>query len=263
MLSMKNDGLLNRTVRHGALTPTDSNAIWEHQPMTIYHIHHIIPRHMGGSDDPSNLIQLTVEEHAEAHRKLWEEHGNEYDRAAWLGLSSLIGRKEILSIVNSERMKRLWKDPEYREKQSSCSKISQNNPDVKQKKSEATKSLWCNPEYRKKQIERMNTPEYKEWRSSLAKARHEKRRIENPPIQKPKKDKSAINRKNQYELLSNNTHNFQIEENKKKLSKCVSESNKKRIGYKWWNNGVKNKQSKECPGEGWILGKIGRKNQHV
>ena len=47
--------------------------------MTIYHFHHIIPKHLGGSDDPSNLIRLTVEEHAEAHRKLYEEHGLEED----------------------------------------------------------------------------------------------------------------------------------------------------------------------------------------
>ena len=33
------------------------------------HKHHIIPRHMGGTDDPSNLIELTIEEHAEAHRR--------------------------------------------------------------------------------------------------------------------------------------------------------------------------------------------------
>ena len=43
---------------------------------TIYHVHHIVPRHMGGTDDPSNLIKLTIEEHAEAHKKLWEKHGN-------------------------------------------------------------------------------------------------------------------------------------------------------------------------------------------
>jgi hypothetical protein len=37
------------------------------------HIHHIIPKHMGGSNDPSNLIKLTVAEHAEAHRKRFSE----------------------------------------------------------------------------------------------------------------------------------------------------------------------------------------------
>ena len=52
----------------------------------IYHNHHIIPRHAGGTDAPDNLVKLTVQEHAEAHKKLWEEHGRLEDRAAWLGL---------------------------------------------------------------------------------------------------------------------------------------------------------------------------------
>tara|TARA_B110000858_G_scaffold95786_1_gene110321 strand:+ start:2853 stop:3341 length:489 start_codon:yes stop_codon:yes gene_type:complete len=51
---------------------------------------------MGGSDDPSNLIELTVEEHAEAHRKLYEEHGLWQDKVAWQGLAGLIGHDEIM-----------------------------------------------------------------------------------------------------------------------------------------------------------------------
>lgn len=57
---------------------------------SIYHNHHIIPRHAGGTDDPSNLMKLTVEEHAEAHRRLWEEHGRLGDKAAWEMLSGQI-----------------------------------------------------------------------------------------------------------------------------------------------------------------------------
>jgi hypothetical protein len=60
----------------------------------IYHTHHIVPRHMGGSDDPSNLIKLTVEEHAEAHLKLYEEHGSKFDYIAYLALSNQIGYEE-------------------------------------------------------------------------------------------------------------------------------------------------------------------------
>jgi hypothetical protein len=31
--------------------------------MATKHIHHVIPLHMGGTDEPSNLIELTIAEH--------------------------------------------------------------------------------------------------------------------------------------------------------------------------------------------------------
>lgn len=51
------------------------------------HVHHIVPKHMGGSDDPSNLIELTIEEHAQAHFNLWEKFGCIEDKIAWKCLS--------------------------------------------------------------------------------------------------------------------------------------------------------------------------------
>ena len=73
----------------------------------ILHKHHIIPRHMGGTDDPSNLVEVTVEEHAELHRQLWEELGQWQDYCAWQGLSGQIGKEEINLMKN--RMARLGK----------------------------------------------------------------------------------------------------------------------------------------------------------
>lgn len=62
----------------------------------IRHKHHIVPKHAGGSDDPSNIVELTVEEHAEAHKKLWEQYGRKEDWLAWQGLAGMIGRDEII-----------------------------------------------------------------------------------------------------------------------------------------------------------------------
>ena len=62
--------------------------------MTIYHKHHIIPRHMGGTDDPENLVEVTIEQHAELHRQLWEELGHWQDRIAWQMLSGQITTAE-------------------------------------------------------------------------------------------------------------------------------------------------------------------------
>jgi hypothetical protein len=61
---------------------------------------------MGGTDDPSNLIELSVEEHAEAHKKLYEEHGNELDKIAYEALSGMIGQEEVIKKVLSESGKR-------------------------------------------------------------------------------------------------------------------------------------------------------------
>jgi hypothetical protein len=62
----------------------------------LKHKHHIIPKHMGGSDDPSNLVELTVEEHAEAHRKLYEQYGHWQDKIAYDMLSGQIGLDDAI-----------------------------------------------------------------------------------------------------------------------------------------------------------------------
>ena len=59
-------------------------------------MHHIIPKHMGGTDDPGNLVELTVEEHAAAHRILYEQYGKIEDKIAYLGLEKQIGKDELL-----------------------------------------------------------------------------------------------------------------------------------------------------------------------
>lgn len=65
--------------------------------MTI-HKHHIIPKHAGGSDDLSNLVDLSVEAHAEAHRVLWEQNGMTADFVAWKMLSGKSSEAELARI---------------------------------------------------------------------------------------------------------------------------------------------------------------------
>ena len=66
------------------------------------HKHHIIPRHAGGTDDPSNLIELSVFDHAEAHRILYEEYGRWQDYVAWQGLAKLSPKEELVRIKQIE-----------------------------------------------------------------------------------------------------------------------------------------------------------------
>ena len=58
------------------------------------HKHHIIPKHAGGSNDKSNIIELTVEQHSEAHRILYEKYGRWQDKIAWKALSGQITSDE-------------------------------------------------------------------------------------------------------------------------------------------------------------------------
>jgi NUMOD3 motif/HNH endonuclease len=58
------------------------------------HRHHIIPKHAGGSDDPSNLVTLTIADHALAHKALFEQYGRWQDRVAWLSLAGIMKDEE-------------------------------------------------------------------------------------------------------------------------------------------------------------------------
>lgn len=69
--------------------------------MNIYHKHHIIPKHIGGTDDPSNLIELTIEEHAEAHKELYEKYNRWQDYCAWQSLSGQITCAEATKMAQS------------------------------------------------------------------------------------------------------------------------------------------------------------------
>lgn len=87
--------------------------------MVTHHWHHIIPKHAGGTDDPSNLVRLTVAEHAEAHRLLWEQHGRPEDKLAWLLLAGKTDEAEAARIELAKHVQqRRWQDPAAREAQS-------------------------------------------------------------------------------------------------------------------------------------------------
>jgi hypothetical protein len=104
----------------------------------IKHKHHIIPRHMGGTDDPSNLIELTIEEHAEAHRLLYEQYGKIEDRLAWMGLTGQIGKDEILIQIAKSR-KGEKRSKEFCENQSRTRKGHIVTEETKRKISKANK----------------------------------------------------------------------------------------------------------------------------
>ena len=103
---------------------------------------------MGGTDDPSNLVELTVEEHAEAHRILFETYGRKEDELAWKGLAGIIGKEELLHelfvlsgsksrppIGHKANLGRKWSD-EYKQKMSFVTKGIKKTQEHKNKISE-------------------------------------------------------------------------------------------------------------------------------
>ena len=67
----------------------------------IKHKHHIIPKHAGGSNDSSNIIELSIPEHAEAHRVLYEKYNKPEDKLAWQCLSGMLTKQEIIQELSS------------------------------------------------------------------------------------------------------------------------------------------------------------------
>lgn len=72
-----------------------------------FHTHHIIPKYKGGTDDPSNLIEVTIEEHADLHLQLWEEYGDHRDLLACHGLMGLVDKDQIMSHIFKENGKKV------------------------------------------------------------------------------------------------------------------------------------------------------------
>ena len=52
---------------------------------------------MGDTDDPNNIIELSVEEHAKAHFELYQKHGKQEDYLAWKSLTKQIGHQQIFA----------------------------------------------------------------------------------------------------------------------------------------------------------------------
>ena len=58
---------------------------------------------MGGTDDDSNIVQLTIDEHANAHKELYEKFGLKEDYIAWKSLSGQFSDQERLYELASLR----------------------------------------------------------------------------------------------------------------------------------------------------------------
>lgn len=70
------------------------------------HVHHIMPRKLGGTNDPENLVVVSIEEHAKIHHSQWILSGRWQDEVAWRALSGQVGRDEARRLA----VKLSWND---------------------------------------------------------------------------------------------------------------------------------------------------------
>lgn len=63
------------------------------------HKHHIIPKHRGGTDDPSNLVEITPTQHAMFHFCEWKLWGDYKDFCAY---KMILGDVKIQSLGEQE-----------------------------------------------------------------------------------------------------------------------------------------------------------------
>ena len=118
---------------------------------------------MGGTDDPENLIEVTVEEHAKLHKELYKKYGYKEDKVAWLALSKQIGHEEIWlerSSMGGEKNRGVPKSQEHKDKISESLVGKKQNSDTRKKISNSmrgnTNSInHSSTKYKRKQSETM------------------------------------------------------------------------------------------------------------
>lgn len=136
---------------------------WSKETAPCYtETHHIIPKCCNGTDDPSNLVELTLDEHYLAHLYLAVANDAEglYESLILIEkrLSTkspvLTENKDLMCIAKEEyirrasaRAKELWATQEYRDKVIQSMKASWNK-ERRDKYSALASDRWNNNEYR-------------------------------------------------------------------------------------------------------------------
>ena len=69
----------------------------------ITNIHHIKPKHSGGTNNTNNLEELTIRDHTKAHYELWIRYGSKKDKMS----GDLILSKHKHPSLHIYRMERL------------------------------------------------------------------------------------------------------------------------------------------------------------
>lgn len=221
------------------------------------HKHHIIPKHAGGTDDITNLVELTIEEHALAHKLLYEKYGRWQDRVAWLSLSGIM--------KDEERIYEILKNSNpggYTHSEESRKKISMAQKGKKKKYPPWNKGKTCPGIGGRKKGTKWSDNErliQEKIRSAPGYYDFNKDPIRNKKISDAKKGtKGSACGKSWYNNGKIETYDFNCPNGFIKGRLPRLQLGKR--GLVWFNNGQENKQYKEGnQPEGFIRGRISKK----
>jgi hypothetical protein len=108
------------------------------------HKHHLTPKYCGGSDDPSNLIEVSIVQHAMFHYCNWRLWNSWQDRLAWKTLSGQISNSEasyLAKIEGGKKGTKIW------------SALVKNDQNVRENFSRSIKSRWLDKKSREKNLQ--------------------------------------------------------------------------------------------------------------
>jgi len=202
--------------------------------MAKTHRHHIVPRALGGSDDPENITILDAIEHAEIHAKEFLAGGIQFDfrHEGWPFLS-----KELRDACRAERSRRM-----------KLCQTGEDNPMFGRQRPDR-RDAWTgdnNPNRKPEALPRLR----KHWEENLGPMFGE----DNPFFGKhhtgeSRKRMSESHRANSIKPMEGKNH---TDESKEKMRG----PRPKMKGKKHWvNSEGKTCRSRECPGPGWQRGR--------
>lgn len=213
-----------------------------------YERHHIIPRSLGGSDEPDNLVLLTAREHYLAHYLLWKFMPCSQTAVAFLLMNKC---KNDLQDRHADFLtSRVYE--KVRKEVSKHMTEKQLGVPLSEEHRLALKKRICRPksEETKRKISESNkgkhfrkfTPEQCEKLSKIMK------QIPHTKEWNEKVSKALKGKPNGLKGIKRS------EETKKKMAESKFGENNPNFGKHWWTDGVHNILSSECP-DGFCRGK--------
>lgn len=219
-----------------------------------YETHHIVPKAEGGSDDNTNLVKLTARQHYIAHlllAKIYDDF-KMYSAVTFMQTGRIKSRKFKFNSRLYEKMREEFakKLSLYKKGKPTWNKGKKMSKEFCLKSSLAHKGI------------KLNQSSYDKMAASMSKLvwitnGRKSRRIkldESIPAgwHKGRDNKMKANlSKSTLGRQANNKGKKLSAETKAKISKSITSS-------RWWNNGVVERQAKECP-DGFIAGRLKKK----